>query len=81
MGGAKGVFAALTVPGAPVQQIQNKIPYFVWFLFLVFLMHASVQRNPKNKNPLAGIFFVLNQWSWRESNPRPNKEPVRFLHA
>ena len=21
------------------------------------------------------------RWSWRESNPRPNKEHVRFLHA
>ena len=20
-------------------------------------------------------------WSWRESNPRPNKEPIGFLHA
>lgn len=21
------------------------------------------------------------QWSWRESNPRPNRETIRFLHA
>ena len=21
------------------------------------------------------------KWSWRESNPRPNKETIRFLHA
>ena len=20
-------------------------------------------------------------WSWRESNPRPNRETIRFLHA
>ena len=20
-------------------------------------------------------------WSWRESNPRPNEEAIRFLHA
>ena len=20
-------------------------------------------------------------WSWRESNPRPNEETIRFLHA
>ena len=31
----------------------------------------------------AGFFFKLSifQWSWRESNPRPNKEAIRFLHA
>ena len=21
------------------------------------------------------------QWRWRESNPRPNSEPIRLLHA
>ena len=24
---------------------------------------------------------VLVGWSWRESNPRPNRETIRFLHA
>ena len=23
----------------------------------------------------------VTKWSWRESNPRPNKETIRFLHA
>ena len=27
------------------------------------------------------IVLVINEWSWRESNPRPNKETIRFLHA
>ena len=26
-----------------------------------------------------GVFFVL--WRRRESNPRPNEQPTRFLHA
>lgn len=25
--------------------------------------------------------ITLSLWSWRESNPRPNKEPKSFLHA
>jgi len=27
-------------------------------------------------NPLCVVM-----WTWRESNPRPNKETIRFLHA
>jgi len=25
--------------------------------------------------------FALFSWSWRESNPRPNKETISFLHT
>lgn len=25
--------------------------------------------------------ITLSLWSWRESNPRPNREPEGFLHA
>ena len=26
--------------------------------------------------------LIINHlWSWRESNPRPNEEAIRFLHA
>ena len=25
--------------------------------------------------------YLLIGWSWRESNPRPHKETIRFLHA
>lgn len=24
---------------------------------------------------------AIKGWSWRESNPRPNKQPKGFLHA
>ena len=27
------------------------------------------------------VFLLFSQWSWRESNPRPHKETMRFLHA
>ena len=26
-------------------------------------------------------FLISLSWSWRESNPRPNRETIRFLHA
>ncbi len=26
-------------------------------------------------------FPIVFLWSWRESNPRPNKETICFLHA
>ena len=29
---------------------------------------------------VSGLHFE-RLWSWRESNPRPNKETIRFLHA
>ena len=25
--------------------------------------------------------WFLNVWSWRDSNPRPNKQQINFLHA
>ena len=28
-----------------------------------------------------GFHFLTRGWSWRESNPRPNEETIRFLHA
>ena len=27
------------------------------------------------------FLFIRLLWSWRESNPRPNEETIRFLHA
>ena len=27
------------------------------------------------------VAFKSKKWRWRESNPRPNKEPPWFLHA
>jgi len=27
------------------------------------------------------FLFIRLLWSWRESNPRPNRETIRFLHA
>ena len=27
------------------------------------------------------LLIVLFRWRWRESNPRPNKEPEGFLHV
>ena len=37
-------------------------------------------KNRRIKAPdVEPLFLIL--WSWRESNPRPNRETIRFLHA
>ena len=33
-----------------------------------------------NSLRISGLCFG-GWWSWRESNPRPNRETIRFLHA
>ena len=33
------------------------------------------------EKPLKISGFQIRLWSWRESNPRPNEEAIRFLHA
>jgi hypothetical protein len=40
---------------------------------------ASYLNGKKTKNP--GKIGVFCLWSWRESNPRANKEDKSFLHA
>jgi hypothetical protein len=35
----------------------------------------------KQKPPCGSACFLLDQWSWRESNPRPGKATICFLHA
>jgi hypothetical protein len=69
-------------PLAPVLQIQNK-PHAAHgiFVFPYTLCKRACNGFRKNKNPFRGVCFVLDQWSWRESNPRPGKETICFLHA
>ena len=52
------------------------------------LLHPSARtRRAQKENPvirrITGFFSQLLcfQWRWRESNPRPNREPESFLHA
>ena len=35
----------------------------------------------KEKATEISMAFAFKGWKWRESNPRPNKEPPGFLHA
>lgn len=35
----------------------------------------------QKKKPLKISGFQIHSWSWRESNPRPNEEAIRFLHT
>ena len=42
----------------------------------------KVNKTRKGRNSKrAATFFKISGWSWRESNPRPHKETIRFLHA
>jgi len=48
----------------------------------------SIRKTSKNKKAavFGGFIILLNSkkgdlWSWRESNPRPNKEQTSFLHV
>lgn len=64
----------------------NRTPSFrCWEL--LFVAEGGVRKNPANRGDLQGFslffvsFLVGNQrlkWSWRESNPRPNKVPKAF---
>ena len=36
---------------------------------------------PSNSTKKTPAFKASVLWSWRESNPRPNKETISFLHA
>ena len=44
--------------------------------------HAEPVGHTDNKKAaLMERLFVLIGWSWWDSNPRPNRETIRFLHA
>ena len=43
-------------------------------------MHENAKKNKKRPFPSTRPSFWF-QWSWRESNPRPNTLQKRFLHA
>ena len=38
-----------------------------------------IKKEPANLNGQRTLLAKL--WSWRELNPRPNRETIRFLHA
>lgn len=45
-------------------------------------------KNKKHSKSMMMSVFVVKgiksfyvKWSWRDSNPRPNKQYIRFLHA
>ncbi len=40
-------------------------------------------KNPKEKPPIIEQIPTIGglEWSWWESNPRPDKALIRFLHA
>jgi len=54
----------------------------MWCFFLLSIAFGENRKSLSVWNLQAFAFLCLAfQWSWRESNPRPNKEPIGFLHA
>ena len=49
--------------------------------------HSSSELGPKGRFAMQRTLTRVSphegatKWSWRESNPRPNRETIRFLHA
>ena len=76
----------LCVPARPlasVLQAENKhhAPHGP-FSFSKPLLKASFRWVfSKQKPPFGGACSQFDQWSWRESNPRPGKAAICFLHA
>ena len=44
-----------------------------------FVLNATTIRTKNSKHLVMDAWNIV--WSWRESNPRPNRETIRFLHA
>src|SRR5262245_42835572 len=51
-------------------------------IIIYHVCYSLTKKSPRNNFLL---FFadlqICFQWSWRDSNPRPNILPIRFLHA
>ena len=71
----------------PVAQLVSS----TWLIIRGSLVQA--QAGPQKNHPVFWMIFlwffrthtlekcILTRWKWRDSNPRPNKEPICFLHA
>ncbi len=49
------------------------------FIFVRSITHKKILQFSELQD--YSLFFIRHLWSWRGSNPRPNAEPMRFLHA
>jgi len=54
------------------------VPYLL--LFKNWKTGDAGHKETANCLKVSGLHFEW-WWSWRESNPRPNRETIRFLHA
>ena len=53
----------------------------IWFQMILFDMFKNEKDCKSVYLQSFGCRWFHNQWSWRESNPRPNEEATRFLHV
>jgi len=64
--------------------LSNKLyAYFLWINQAEFIKCTSKRKTCKtiNLQRRKSFILLLKEWSWRESNPRPNEEIISFLHA
>ena len=75
-------------PHPPPLKRQSLTPCLFFFICQTLrapLTRLETHRKTKYKNSAAShklaALYNNSPWSWRESNPRPNRETIRFLHA
>ena len=51
------------------------------YIFLVQNWYKIAMAQKIKKRQLLDNQIVTSLWSWWDSNPRPNRETIRFLHA
>ena len=57
-------------------------PCSAWYFTFRYPFESKLSTaTSKQKPPSGDSCFLLDQWSWRESNPRPVKVTICFLHA
>ena len=65
----------------PFQRVQNSKAPQIFSNLSSFSSNRLVISAVAKKNPTQSIFHIGFLWSWRGSNPRPNRGYRRFLHA
>lgn len=65
----------------PILVSGNDSESFTHFSAKLFVLVINSSKPIQNKIHQSKYIIHKLKWSWRESNPRPNKEQISFLHA
>ena len=78
-------YALATVcPGDSVQYAPGSgiLPYVLETVFVRYAEGLVSKKSPcQGQEDFYSAVSGLESWRWRESNPRPNREPESFLHV